>query len=394
MTKKTFSLGHTWLILLLTFLGAFTPLSIDMYLPALPHMAESLETSYSYVSLSISGFMLLFALGMLFWGPFSDKYGRKPTLLIGSLLYITASIAIALSPNIIWLLTFRAIQAISSSALASMSLAIARDLLRGKALERVLSIMQMLMVIMPMVAPNIGGAILLVTNWRGIFWCLAAFGLLGLAGSVHLNETCKQKSQTTLFKTIGRIVVVLENKAFRQKLLLFSVLTMPFMAYLGVSSTIYQDMFGLSPQAFSLFFAGNACMSMLAPFVHLKVFIDYPKEKVITLHLTLMALGATLLLLNQTLIGFALCYALITFAGSALRPPTTILMLETVKGDTGVVTSLINCAALLCASLSMIIAVLPWWKNPIYAAGTISLTISVTVLLIWLKLSRKAASKE
>ncbi|MBQ7739071.1 MAG: MFS transporter [Desulfovibrionaceae bacterium] len=389
MSKQIFRLGNTWLILYLTFLGAFAPLSTDMYLPSLPHMAESLNTSYSYVSLSISGFLLLFALSMLFWGPFSDKYGRKITLILGSSLYIIASIAIALAPNIIFLLIFRGLQAIGSGAMAGMSLAVAKDLMRGTLLERVVSIMQTLMIVTPMVAPVIGGGILIITSWRGVFWCLSLFGLLALFGAINLRETCQRKSDRSLWQTLGRIFVVLQNKTFLPYLLLFSALSMPFMAYLGVSSTVYQDMFGLSPQSFSCFFAVNAAISMLAPLAHLKIFRFYQRNLVIATHLIVMAIGGICVLLNQTILGFCLFYALITFSGTAIRPPSTILMLESIEGDTGAVTSLINCGGLLCGSLSMVLAVLPVWGNPIDAAATISLSISCWGLLTWIMLCRR-----
>ena len=120
MPKKVFAPGNRWLVAYLAFLSAFAPLSTDMYLPALPHMTQALQTTDALSSLSISCFLLLFGASMLFWGPLSDKYGRKPVLYTGALLYVVSSLFLALAQSIWPLLFWRAVQAIGSGGISAM----------------------------------------------------------------------------------------------------------------------------------------------------------------------------------------------------------------------------------------------------------------------------------
>lgn len=231
---------------------------------------RGLNTTYSLTSLTVSGFLLLFALSMLIWGPLSDKYGRRPVLLTGGAFYVLSSVGIALAGSIGPLLFWRGLQAVSSGAISSMSLAVVKDILRGSAMEKVVTWIQTVTILAPMLAPVAGGGLLLLTDWRGIFWCLACCGLLALAGGLALRETRARATQGSVFNALGRIFVVLRTPGFGAPLLLFSAMSMPFMAYLAVSSYVFQTRFGLSAQEYSWFFAFNAVMSLLGPLLHMR----------------------------------------------------------------------------------------------------------------------------
>ena len=392
MSRRVFAWGNRRLIAYLAFLSAFAPLSTDMYLPALPHMAEALDTSYSLAGLTVSSFMLLFALSMLVWGPLSDKYGRRPVLLTGSALYVLSSVCIALAASIGPLLFWRGLQAVGSGAVSAMSLAVDKDILRGKAMEKVVTWIQTVTILAPMLAPVAGGGLLLFTDWRGIFWCLAACGLLALAGGLALRETRAVATQGSVFRALGRIFVVLRTPGFGAPLLLFSAMSMPFMAYLAVSSYVFQSRFGLSAQEYSWFFAFNAGMSLLGPLLHMRLFRHWRRDAVIAAHLLLVCLAGGLLLLfgDSGPWRFALLYVPISFCGSAIRPPSTVLLMNCVRGDNGAVTSLINSGALLCGSFSMLLCSLPFWDGAVTAAGAISCLTAGTALLGWLRLTRGA----
>lgn len=323
MPQKVFAPGNRWLVAYLAFLSAFAPLSTDMYLPALPHMTQALQTTDALSSLSISCFLLLFGASMLFWGPLSDKYGRKPVLYTGALLYVVSSLFLALAQSIWPLLFWRAVQAVGSGGISAMALAIVKDVLRGRAMEKVITWIQTITILAPMLAPVIGGALLAVTDWRGIFVCLLLCGLLAGAGTLLLRETMHHPVQGNAFHTLGRLLVVLRHRGFRCLLLLFSATSMPFMAYLALSSYIFQGLFGLSPQAYSLFFAFNAGMSMLGPLAHERFFRTAPRRLFFSAYLGIVAVAGLGLLLvgDQGPFTFALLCAPVSFCGSALRPP-------------------------------------------------------------------------
>lgn len=391
MSKRIFRPGNRWLVAFLAFLGAFSPLSTDMYLPALPSMAQAMHTSYNLVSLTVSGFILFFSLSMLAWGPLSDKYGRRPVLLTGSLLYILSSAGIAVTDSIVTLIALRAVQATASGALAAMSLAVVKDTMRGERLERMVTLLQTFTIIAPMVAPVAGGALLAFANWRIIFCVLTLCGGFALAGSLALRETCPRRTEGSVVTALGRLFVVLGNSNFLRPLLLFSMLAMPFFAYLGVSSLVYQEIFGVSPQEYSAFFAANASVSLFGPILHLRVFRFLPRTRVLFAHMSVMLVCGALLLLfgGQGKWFFFAAYAAITFCGSALRAPTTVIMMESIRGDNGAVTSLINCGGLLFGCIAMQVCTLPLWGDAIEATGTISLMVGIITLPAWAWLSRR-----
>ena len=392
MSKKVFAPGNRWLVAYLAFLSAFAPLSTDMYLPALPHMTQALQTTDALSSLSISCFLLLFGASMLFWGPLSDKYGRKPVLYTGALLYVVSSLFLALAQSIWPLLFWRAVQAIGSGGISAMALAIVKDVLRGRAMEKVITWIQTITILAPMLAPVSGGALLAVTDWRGIFACLLLCGLLAGVGTLLLRETMSHPVQGNAFRTLGRLLVVLRHRGFRCLLLLFSATSMPFMAYLALSSYIFQGLFGLSPQAYSLFFAFNAGMSMLGPLAHERFFRTAPRRLFFSAYLGIVVVAGLGLLLvgDQGPFIFALLCAPISFCGSALRPPATVLMLNQMRNDTGSLTALINSGGLLFGSLSMLLCALPVWPGPVAAQALMAILVGLACLLGWLWLdSRK-----
>lgn len=389
-SNRIFFPGNRYLVSYLAFLSAFAPLSTDMYLPALPVMAIALNTSDSMVSYSMTFFFFTYAFSSLLWGPLSDRYGRKPVLLSGSAIYIISCAGIALTNSIIILLILRSTQAIGAAAASATSLAIVKDVLRGKLMEKLITFMQAAHVLAPIFAPLIGGAMLYFVSWREIFWAQVLFGLLSLAGAFCLRETGRIKAGFSLLTAFLRMGIVLTNRKFLAPLLIFSAFVMPFMAFLAVSTFVYQVQFGLSAQAFSLFFAFNACFSLSGPLAHLYIAQRISKTREITwLMLISCACGALIIPFG----GFspwliAGLMALITFCGAAMRPPSTVILMDANRGDNGAVSSLIQGFTLLFAGFAMFLAPLPFWQEPTTAIGWIAALVSGACLLMWLKICK------
>jgi DHA1 family bicyclomycin/chloramphenicol resistance-like MFS transporter len=172
-------LGSKGLIVLIALLSAFVPLSTDLYLPALPGMSRYFNASADLINLTLIGFFVFYSFGTLFWGPLSDKYGRKPILLIGLSLYVAASILCANAWNVYSLILFRILQAVGGSAAGAIAMAMVKEVFEGRRRESVLALVQSMVLISPALAPVLGAFLLGFTSWRGVFWILAGIGVLG-----------------------------------------------------------------------------------------------------------------------------------------------------------------------------------------------------------------------
>lgn len=393
-SKRIFALGNRWLLIFLAFLSAFAPLSTDMFLPALPAMTELWQSDSAFMGITISGFLFVFGFSMLFWGPISDKYGRKPVLISGSLIFMLSSLCIAIADSVAALLFWRLVEGAGAGAVSSVSLAIVKDILRGSLLEKVVTLMQAATILAPMIAPVFGGILLLVVSWRGVFWCLAICGAISLGGSFALRETGNSKKDLSLLKTFARMGTVLQNESFRKSLLLFSAMAMPFMSYLAVSAYIFQNEFKVSAQAYSLFFAFNALVSLAGPFAHLHFFSHFNRNKIILCQLLCMSTAGLVLCLFGSAGAwyFALLFVPVTFCGSAMRAPSTVLIMNCIHGDNGIVTALINFGGLLFGAFSMFLAGLPFWPTPSLAVGVIAFVVSALCSGFWIKIKNEFSS--
>jgi DHA1 family bicyclomycin/chloramphenicol resistance-like MFS transporter len=385
-----FRFGRTPLIAYLAFLNAFVPISTDLYLAALPGMTQIFSCPRWLVDLTISGFMLFFALSMLFWGPLSDKRGRRPVLLAGLVLYAAASLVCMLAANIQMLVAGRLLQAVGSGAVCSVSMAVVKDVFKGRAVETALVWMQTMSTLAPILAPVIGAGLLRFTSWRGLFAALFFCSVVGLALLPALKETLQKTGDDDNFTIFRRIGIVLKNPSLRRLLLLFSISAMPFMAYLTSSAFIYIQFFGLSEQQFSFFFAANAVCSMLGPPAYARFFRSLSRRAFLGLVFTAMsASGLGLFIAGE--VGpwhFLLLWLPLTFFAAASRPLATLLILSQQDADNGTVSALIGCGALTCGSLAMMLCSFPFLRPTLPVAG-MATCVGVLCLVLWLALDRK-----
>ncbi|KIS03468.1 multidrug effflux MFS transporter [Paucilactobacillus wasatchensis] len=254
------------IILLLGTLSAFGPLSLDMYLPGLPVIQHSLNTSASLVQLSISTCLIGLAVGQLFVGPISDHIGRKPPLLVGLVLFTLTSLALGWIDNIWWFLSIRFIQGLAGSAGQVLSRAIAKDMFTGKQLTKFYATLMAINGIFPVIAPIAGAAVLAIAPWQAIFMLLAVIGALLIVGSLFvLPETKVAMSSQNLAQ---RHPSIFKSRSFWQPTVVLSFASGVLFSYIAGSSFIFQQVFHFSTQTFSLLYAVNglgiALMSSLA----------------------------------------------------------------------------------------------------------------------------------
>ncbi|WP_348787061.1 multidrug effflux MFS transporter [Leifsonia sp. NPDC080035] len=253
-------------ILVLGLLEAFGPLSMDLYLPQLPQLASSLGTSDALAQATMSVCMVGLGVGQLVAGPLSDRFGRRRPLLVGVSLFTLFSLACVLAPTIQVLLVARLLQGLAGSAGLVITMAVARDMYSGADLSRMLSLLALVSASAPIVAPVAGGALALVLDWRGIFAMLTGIGAaLFVLAFTGLRETLPLPDRHRGgMRTIGvHLRSLARDPLFVLVLLAAAAGGAAFFAYLSMSSFVLQDQFGLSPQAFSLFFAVNALANLL-----------------------------------------------------------------------------------------------------------------------------------
>lgn len=305
------------IVVVLGLLEVFGPISMDLYMPALPGLARDLGSSDSLAQATMSACMLGLALGQLVTGPLSDRLGRRRPLLVGVALFAVCSLLCAVAPSIGVLLVARFFQGLSGSAGIVIALAAARDISQGTELVRLLALLGAVGAVAPIVAPVAGGQLAAVMSWRGIFVVLAGIGAaLFTLVATSLRESLPPEARHTggLAQTAGLFRAVLNDRLFLCFLLVAALGGAAFFTYLASISFVLQDGFRLSPQLFSVCFAGNAVMSVVGAQVNRAVVRRMGPGRMYTIGTTCTALAA-LAMLGAVLLGLGLAALL---AGLAL----------------------------------------------------------------------------
>jgi DHA1 family bicyclomycin/chloramphenicol resistance-like MFS transporter len=337
------------LIVFLVFTQMFGMFATDMYSPALPMMATYFSTNAAMVNLTIAGFFAFQLLGMLVFGPISDKFGRKPALLFGAFLFTISSLGCIFAPTIELFLALRLLQAIAGGAGSVVSMAVIRDCFDGSTRENVLLWMQAIFVLGPIAAPLIGGQLLLFFSWRATFVVLTILGAIGCAMTFIFQESlpAELKLSGSVLSSFRGIPQVFKDRAF----IWFMAATMacsalPFTAYLMVASYIYETGFGLTPQQYSYMFGLTVAISALG----LPLF-KFLRPRVNLRHLTTFiicvfgVMGVAILVLGlRSVWAFFACVAIIQIFGTVIRPYTTNILLGMCTRDIGAASSVMNCS--------------------------------------------------
>jgi DHA1 family bicyclomycin/chloramphenicol resistance-like MFS transporter len=246
---------------ILGLLSAVGPFAIDMYLPALPAIAEGLSASTAAVQMTLMSFFVAFGVSQLVYGPLSDMIGRKPPLYSGLAIFILGSAGCAFAPSIEWLIFFRFVQGVGASAMMAIPRAIVRDLHTGHEATRLMSLMMLVFSVAPILAPLAGSALIVPFGWRSVFVAVGMVALLGLAlVTFALKETRPVEHRVRvglagLAVGFGRL---LSDLRFLGLTFIGGFGMASFFAFLASSSFIYIDHFGLTPTQYSFAFSVNA----------------------------------------------------------------------------------------------------------------------------------------
>jgi DHA1 family bicyclomycin/chloramphenicol resistance-like MFS transporter len=281
----------------LTLIGAA---AVDIYLPALPQVSVDLGVSASTAQLTLAAYFVGLGIGQLVAGPLSDAYGRRRPIVLGTTVYAGASLACAVAPSLPFLAGFRLVQGFAASFGMVIGRAVVRDLFSGAAAARYLSRLIIIVGLAPILAPSLAGVLLRFTSWRGLFVLLVVIGAaLTLAAMLFLPETNPPERRSpggvrTSIASLGRL---LQDPAFDRLALIIGLASVVFFAYLAGSSFVYQEVYGLSRQAYGLMFGGTAIMLVIGAQVNAHLLRTAAPRRLLGLGLTLVALSSTCLLL-------------------------------------------------------------------------------------------------
>jgi MFS transporter, DHA1 family, multidrug resistance protein len=345
-------------LLILGGLSAFGPLSIDMYLPGLPHMTDDLGGSASTGQLTLTACVLGLAFGQVLAGPFSDRLGRRTPLLIGLVAYAAASVACALAPTIWALIPLRLVQGLAGAAGIVIARATVRDLYSGDAAAKMFSLLMLVMGTAPIFAPIIGGQALRVTSWRGIFVVLAAIGaILFAASALWLNETlpAEQRHSGGLRSVLGTFGRLLHDRSFMPYALSFGLAFGAMFTYIAGSPFVLEKIYGVSPQVFSLVFAINSASLVAATQVVHRLVERVGSPALLRFGLfTTAAAGAALLpvVLADGVLALVLTCLIVLVTGIGFQVPTsTALALADQGWAAGSASALLGLGQFLIAAL-------------------------------------------
>lgn len=288
----------TRMVLILGALTAFSSMSIDMYLPAFPQIARDLRVPLGTVQLSISAFLFGSAAGQLFYGPLADRYGRRSPLLWGLALYVASAVGCACVRTGEGLLFWRVVMAVGGGAGMVISRAVVRDLYDTAEAARMFSLLMLLMGAAPILAPIVGGQILLVTGWRGIFGFLGVFGLASIvAAAVGLPESLPVERRirhnfAEMTATYGHL---LRNRGYLRYAIALGCVAGVNFSYISGAPFLFIELHGVSPQHFGLFFGANAFGLIGASQVNRRLLKHFSAQRILNGALTANAVTALLL---------------------------------------------------------------------------------------------------
>ena len=303
MNNTTSSKTHASLAILLPLLAsimALSPLAIDLYLPAMPVIAEALKTDMPMVQNSLSIYLVGYALGLLFFGPLADKFPRRHLVIIGVSGFIIATIILPFSQSIEWFLVIRFVQAFISSAATVVVPGTIREYY-GKNTAKGLSYVSMIMMLAPMIAPSIGSVFLALHSWQAIFAGLTTYALIVLILVVRFlpnSALTKNKSDVSF---LGRYKIVFSHKDSRADLITSMMISLAFFSYITAIPFVYLTAFGISEFWFSVLFALTVVGLMIAHFINTRLVVRKGSRRMLSYGLIVAFITSTALVLVNLL---------------------------------------------------------------------------------------------
>lgn len=355
-------------------LTAFGPFITDFYLPSLPEMAESFQTSPSMVSMSLTAGMIGLAIGQVLIGPMTDKYGRKHILTGSMLLFAIASVACIVAPNIYIFNIMRVLQGLAGAGGIVISKSMATDMYSGKELARFMAILGAINGIAPVMAPIVGGTVASFASWQGVFCILLAIGIILMVCTMFLKETLvpERRVDSNLANVYANLFRVFRNPLFTLSTTAMSACFFAFFGYIASSPFILQSLYGLSPIMFSFCFGLNA----------LTIGIGAGLAAAIRRQQRALLNGSLIMLSGTCLVAFGVyihaplyllmaSYITMMVGFGIMQPATTAIALDSERDNAGAASAMFGAAGFVAGAVS----------SPLVPLGDIRVTAGAVMVV-------------
>ncbi len=358
---------------LLGMLSAFGPFVTDLYLPALPNLADYFKATPSAAQLSLTMSMLGLSIGQLFIGPLSDKYGRKRLLVICLVLFVAGTFACIFSPDIALFNASRLIQGLAASGGIVIARSVSADSYRGPVLTKFLAMVSAVNGVAPIAAPVLGGFLLNFMSWKGTFAVLLLYGfvLLFMSGKFQESLPERRRSNMSILANFSLYVKVFRNPEFVRLFAVCTASMIVLFGYIAASPFIFQSLYGLPPMGFSLCFALIALCTAIGCATSGKIGNDRKAIKIAGIGIFVATLAvAACLLTHAPLPLLQLSFMVTTFMFGLMQPPASALALNAERKNAGTASAAMGAAGFLMGGIA----------SPIVGLGNIAVSASIMLV--------------
>lgn len=369
-------------------LGMFAPISTDMFLPALNEMVVHYGTTETMMGMTLYLFMFAMAVGILFIGPLSDKYGRRTVLAPCMVMYTVMSIACSVAPTVETLILFRILQAVGSGGALAISFALVRDCFKGPDMSRMLAIMSAAGVLGPVLAPVIGTALIESMGWASTFWAPAVVSCICLAIGLMIDPSIPEERYTgSITGAVASMKPLLVNGDFRRFTVMMTVPALCILGYVGSSSYIYQEMFGVDRAMYSGFLAAAMILGVIGMSVISRFRGRMSNWTVLIVFMVLIG-ASTLMIptvgrLNEYMFFLSMIPMLV--AGSSVRAIGFDIIMSQDVGNSGAISSVINFLNYMFCTLGLLLTSMPWGNFIDGVAACMVLGFAL-YLVLWIRM--------
>ena len=370
---------------------------LDMYLPALPILVDEFGVTEGQLNVSLNAGIVAAAVGTIFGGTLSDRYGRKSIILAGLFLSMAGNLFCALAGGVFVLCVMRGVSGFGSGIVETVAAAMMKDSFTGKRFQKNMTVLQSVAAVGPIFAPVLGSLLINISSWRAICFFLTGAVAVTMIPIIISTETLPKENRfSNRFSEVAKeAATIARTPAFALFLGIGALLTIPIWAYIAVSSYIFIDGFGVSNTTYGAYYAIGTVFSVIAPFAYLLLARRLTSRMIVRITLLLMlASGVMLVTIGEiNPIILTLCIMPMYFSEGIIRPLGLVILLEEYSYVAGSASALIQFVVNIVGAIGTALATIGWYSM-IYGSGVIAIGCAVISIAFWIIICKKGYLKK